>query len=272
MDLFLRKTYKPQHSQNRMHYEGDVLRAREHFYNSKRKGNLFFLLFKRFSWMNQFIYPGDKGIEVGCGTGVSKEFIKTDNFKISDFTEYDYLDFKNIDALNTGFPDGSFDYVVSSNMIHHVPYPMRFFDEMYRILKPGGRLIIQEINGSWFMRLVLRIMRHEGYCYEVDVFDRNRICTDPEDLWSANCVIPNLVFDNKKKFFENVNGFELSHDGYSEFITLFNSGGVISKTRFVPLNNFLLKVVWSVDSLLCKMAPGIFALQRQIVLTKKQIK
>jgi SAM-dependent methyltransferase len=269
MDLFLRKTYKPVHAENRMKHEGDVQRARTLFYERGKRGNLYFLLSKRFGWMNEFIHAEDRGIEVGCGTGVSKEFISCRQYQITDFTDFDYLDFKNIDALNTGFTNESFDFVVSSNMIHHVPYPVRFFEEMHRILKPGGKLLIQEINGSWCMRAILRLMRHEGYSYDVNVFDRNMICTDPEDLWSANCVIPNLLFDNRAKFNQYIQGFDVRKASYSEFFTFLNSGGVIAKTAYLPLPGFLLKICWAVDDLLCKIAPGMFALQCQIVLEKK---
>lgn len=269
MDLFLRKTYKPDHSQNRMKHEGDVLRARDLFYKSRKKGNLYFLLKHRFEWMNRFIHEGERGLEVGCGTGVSKEFIASDLYTISDFTDFEYLDHKNIDALATGFKEHSFDFVVSSNMIHHVPYPIRFFEEMHRILKPGGRLLIQEINGSWCMRAILRLMRHEGYSYDVNVFDRNMICTDPEDLWSANCVIPNLLFDDLKRFEKEVPMFKTVHTSYSEFFTFLNSGGVIAKTASIPLPGFLLAVCRAVDQVLAFVAPSFFPLQRQIVLVKK---
>jgi ubiquinone/menaquinone biosynthesis C-methylase UbiE len=194
------RKYKPKdHGENRMKNEGDVILARENFYEFKNK-NLEFLIRKRFSWMNKFINKNHQGIEVGCGTGVSKEYIKNDNYMISDFSEHNFLDYKNIDALNTGFKDESFDFVVSSNMIHHVPYPMKFFNEMHRILKSEGLLIIQEINCSYMMMKLLRLMRHEGFDFTIDVYDSNLICTDEDDLWSANCAIPNLLFDNILKF------------------------------------------------------------------------
>src|SRR6185295_784219 len=99
-----------------------------------------------------------------CGIGVSKLFLKNPKqLLLTDFTEDDWLDVKNVDALATPFEAENFDFVLSSNMIHHVPYPGKFFHEMHRILKPGGVLLIQEINASFFMRLILRLMRHEGY-------------------------------------------------------------------------------------------------------------
>ena len=257
------------HGENKMQHEGDILRARNYFFSKGESGNLYFLLRHRFEWMNDFINDGETGLEVGCGTGVSKTFIKAINFKISDFTEFDFLDYKNIDALNTGFGDQTFDFVVASNMIHHVPYPMRFFDEMQRILKPGGRLIIQEVNASWCMRFILKLMKHEGYNYQVDVFNRDEIATDPDDLWSGNDVIPNLLFDNKDYFIQKVNGFSIIKYSFSEFLLFLNSGGVIAKTKHIPLPYFFLKLVFLADKALVKISPSFFALQRQIVLLKK---
>jgi ubiquinone/menaquinone biosynthesis C-methylase UbiE len=208
MNLFmiLRQAYSAAHPENRMKHEGDVARAREHFFSSNSH-NLRHLLQSRFSWMNKYIPEDGRGLEVGCGTGISKEFIKAREYIISDYAEHPWLDACNVDALNTGFPDTSFDFVVSSNMVHHVPYPVRFFKEMARILKPGGVLLIQEINASLFMRMLLRLMRHEGYSFDVNVFDPDEVCTDPHDLWSANCAIPNLLFDNPGKFHAQVPQF-----------------------------------------------------------------
>lgn len=259
--------YKSKHAENRMKYEGDTLRARNYFYNSA-PDNLKLLLQKRYVWMNEYIAEEAVGIEVGAGTGVSKEFIKSKNYKITDYTENEWLDSKMIDALNTGIHSESLDFVVSSNMIHHVPYPMRFFSEMSRILKRNGVLIIQEINCSSLMRYLLRIMRHEGYDFSIDVFDQDFICTDPADLWSANCAIPNLLFDQVDVFTKKQESFRIIHSSYSECLLFINSGGVISKTFCIPLPRFLNKLIAKIDEVLVRFSPQVFALQRQIVLQK----
>jgi SAM-dependent methyltransferase len=263
------KKFKPKsHEENRMFFEGDTLRARNNFKNNV-SNNLFFLLKNRFEWMNNFIKNDDVGIEVGAGTGISKEFIKTKKFSVTDFADNEWLDQKMVDALNTKIEDESLDFVISSNMIHHVPYPILFFEEMFRILKPGGKLIIQEINCSYSMRFLLRLMRHEGYDFTINVFDRDLICTSPTDLWSANCAIPNLLFDEVNNFNRNIPYFKVLHTGFSEFFIFINSGGVISKTFFIPLPFLILKIVNSIDKLLCKISSTVFALQRQIVLEKR---
>lgn len=263
----LKKTYIPQHKENRMKNEGNVGKARTDFINFSNN-NLKFLLKNRYKWMNEYIKEDSKGIDVGCGAGISKFYIKSKNFILTDYASNDWLDVKNVDVLNMPFESESFDFVVSSNMIHHIPYPFKFFKEMYRVLKPGGVLLIQEINTSFFTRLFLRIMRHEGYSFKVDVFNEEAVCTNPNDLWSANCAIPNLLFDDEQKFKRNVPYFKIIRNKYCEFLTFLNSGGVIAKTFYIPLPLFLIKIIKFIDDILVKMFPRIFALQRQIVLKK----
>lgn len=267
----LNRAYHPRHDQNRMRHEGNVALAREQYLSGRVPENLRRLLAGRYLWMNDFIRPGDVGLEVGCGTGLSKQFIQAKEYYLSDLDEYDWLDFKNVDALATPFDDASFDFVVNSNMIHHVASPLRFFAEMHRILKPGGRLIIQEINASLLMRLLLRLMRHEGYSYDVNVFDPNAVCTDPNDLWAANCVIPNLLFDDRQAFARHVAGFDFVHHRFGECLCLINSGGVIAKTVYLPLPRAAVRCLEAVDSVLTSWFPGLLALQRQIVLQRRPV-
>jgi putative flippase GtrA/SAM-dependent methyltransferase len=265
----LTETYSPRHDENRMQHEGDTHRARAYYFE-KAPQNLKVLLKHRYKWMNRFIGSDDLGVEVGCGTGISREFIHSKRFYLSDVSDYDWLDYKHVDAMNTPFENGSFDFVVSSNMIHHVAQPLLFFSEMERILKPGGRLIIQEVNASLAMRIALRLMRHEGYSYEPNVFDRDQICNDPADPWSANCAIPNLLFDDHEQFERHVPAFKMVHASFREFACMFNCGGVIAKTTCIRLPKWMVYVMYGIDTVLTAVAPGLFAMQRQIVLEKRK--
>jgi SAM-dependent methyltransferase len=266
----LRRTYLPRHNQNLMQHEGDTARARQAYFDGGST-NLRVLLRNRYEWMNQFIKSDDIGVELGCGTGLSKEFIRAKKFLLSDVAGYDWLDVKHVDALATPFEDASFDFVVCSNMIHHVAHPLVIFREIERILKPSGRLIVQEVNASLTMRFLLRAMRHEGYSYERDVFDSAAVCNDPQDPWSANCAIANLLFDDAARFERFVPEFRVIHSSYSECISMINSGGVIAKTFYVPLPNWLLRIVSRFDTFLTQCFPQMFAMQRQIVLEKQAV-
>jgi SAM-dependent methyltransferase len=268
MDLPLRKKFTPLHTDNRMRHEGDVVKARDYFINNNNK-NLYELVKGRNEWMNDYINENDKGIEVGSGSGLSKFFIKNKNFQLTDYTLHDWLDIPNVDALDLPFQDNELDFIVSGNMIHHVPYVMNFFEEMNRVLKPGGKLIIQEIYSSYLMRLILRLMKHEGYDFNINIWDKNVICTNPNDLWSANCVIPNLLFNDMDTFKKNVPYFNVILKKHTECLMLLNSGGVIAKTRYIPLARPLLNLVKGFDKFLCKIAPRQFAMQMQLILVKK---
>ncbi|ATC64733.1 methyltransferase type 11 [Nibricoccus aquaticus] len=265
--LLLRKPYFPDPNANRMNHVGDVVRAREN-YLKYRPSNLTYLLRKRFEWMNDFIRPGESGIEVGCGTGLSKLFIVAPDFILTDYADHPWVEVK-VDALNMPYADASLDYIVSSNMIHHLATPAQFFKECQRVLKPGGRIIIQEINTSLAMRAILRAMRHEGYSFEPDVFSFDVICNDPRDLWSANCAIPRILFDDQARFEREQTAFKITHKKFTEFMLFPLSGGVIAKTKTINLPKVFLGLVNALDGLLCAIAPQHFALQRQIVLEKR---
>jgi SAM-dependent methyltransferase len=268
MDLLLKKKFAPPHNANRMKDEGDVAKARDYFINNKNI-NLYELVKDRNEWMNAFIEENDKGIEVGAGSGLSKFFIKNKNFKLTDYATHDWLDITNVDALHLPFQNNELDFIISGNMIHHVPYVMNFFEEMNRVVKPGGKLIIQEIYSSYLMRLILRLMKHEGYDFNINIWDKKIICTNPDDLWSANCVIPNLLFNDMDVFKKNIPYFDVILKRHTECFMFLNSGGVIAKTKYIPLAKPLLKLVKGFDKLLCKIAPKQFALQMQLVLVKK---
>jgi hypothetical protein len=55
-----------------------------------------------------------------------------------------------MDAMNLEFPDASFDAAVAPYVITTVPDPARTMDEMARVVKPGGELIIVNHIRSYF--------------------------------------------------------------------------------------------------------------------------
>ena len=58
------------------------------------------------------------------------------------------------DLIDQNYPDESFDAIVSKHVIEHVPDPLRFLIECYRILRPEGRLVFYTPHAdSWGHRL-----------------------------------------------------------------------------------------------------------------------
>ena len=99
---------------------------------------------------------GDRVLEVGCGTGVlAREVIKrvgTDGSVVGlDLSESmlgvargicPEVDFRQGDAMDLPFDDESFDVAIASFMLMFVPDPVQAVGEMWRVLKPDGRLVI----------------------------------------------------------------------------------------------------------------------------------
>lgn len=48
------------------------------------------------------------------------------------------VEFRVSSASDTGLKDNSMDLVLSTNTLHHLSEPVKAFNEIYRILKPGG--------------------------------------------------------------------------------------------------------------------------------------
>ncbi len=263
----MRPAYRPRPGDDRMQGPGDVWQARAR-YLDRPSANLKVVVENRYCWMNQFIEPDARGVELGSGAGLSRDFIRCRELILTDFADYAWLDVHHVDALKTPFEDNSFDFALSVNVIHHLAQPLRFFKEMARILRPGGRLIVQDVCCSLFMRVALRLQRHEGYDYNVDVFDEAAVCTDPDDLWAGNNAIVDLLLEDESRFLRAVPWFRRVHRAHSEFLTLLNSGGVIAKTAFIRLPMPVMRLVDRVDRVLTNTLPRVFAGQVQLVFEK----
>jgi ubiquinone/menaquinone biosynthesis C-methylase UbiE len=59
------------------------------------------------------------------------------------------------------WPDASFDTVASVNTFHHLERPMRVFQEMLRVLKPGGKFVLCDFSPRGF-QIFDRIHQFEG--------------------------------------------------------------------------------------------------------------
>ena len=255
-------------NENRMKNFGNIKEALKSFEENKNK-NLYFALKQRFDWMNKYIKQDDIGLEVGAGPGFSKKFILNKNLKTSDLTDDQHNDYKKIDAHNTKFKDNSFDYVIASHMIHHLPYPIKFFREMHRILKKDGKLIIHEIYMSVLFQTIMIMMKHEGWDWTIDIWSESIPATGDEDLWSGNNATPHLIFDDIDAFNKNLGSyFNIEYEKILHELSYINSGGVTSKTFYIPLNYFFLNLLDNVYSILSKPFPKIFALNRCLVLKR----
>lgn len=89
-------------------------------------------------------YVKGKTLDVGCGM---RPYEKTYFAGASEYIGCDYLSDRSrpdvvCSATDLTFPDTAFDTVVSTEVLEHVPDPQRAMNEMRRVLKPGGHLIL----------------------------------------------------------------------------------------------------------------------------------
>lgn len=264
--IFLKKDFFPKHEDNIMKNEGDLNSARIEFIKN-RFSNVDFLLRKRYKWMEAEIGLSQNIIEVGSGSGFSKLYINK-NIILTDAVKNPWID-NFLDATKMSFKDNSMDVIIASHTIHHFYNPAKFFKECQRVLKPGGKILISEIYTSFFMRLLLKLMKHEGYSYNCNVFSTETICNDPDNLWSANCAIPEMLFSNKKKFNYHFPSLTIEKIKYCEFSIFPLSGGVISK---IPVPRFSFKALSFfsfIDQIFIYLSKSIFAMGMKVVIVKK---
>lgn len=104
----------------------------------------------------EFIDKNDSVLECACGTGAITEEIakKCRQVLATDFAEgmlkraskkcrkYANTSFRQEDITDIKCEDESFDKVVAGNVIHLLPEPEKALNELLRVVRPGGKVII----------------------------------------------------------------------------------------------------------------------------------
>ncbi|NOY10641.1 MAG: methyltransferase domain-containing protein [Archaeoglobi archaeon] len=138
--------------------------------DKKRARNFYRYFSKIYDFVNPFFYSdemrktvvdmakvakGDLVLEVGCGTGFTTEEIARrvgeENVVAVDLTpeqmekavnRFESAEFLRGDAENLPFRDSSFDASISAGSIEYWPNPQKGVQEMARVTKSGGRVVI----------------------------------------------------------------------------------------------------------------------------------
>ena len=143
--------------------------ARFYDLHSKFAEKLWFI-----KWRKKFFAPlKGKILEVGIGTGKNIDYYNKNAKVIGiDFSEKmlekarekliksgkKNITLTQMDGENLNFKDNSFDYVVTSCVFCSVPDPIRGLEEIRRVLKPTGRLIMIEHVLS--KNLIIALIEH----------------------------------------------------------------------------------------------------------------
>lgn len=130
-------------------------------------------------------------LDAGCGTGdfipallerggdvfavdVAAEMIRQAKARFCSFDSTDRIHLSVADVTNLDFPESYFDAIISVGLIEYLSHEEPVLEELYRVLKPGGILIITVPNlASPFMafetlvshgkRLIRRVFTRAGH-------------------------------------------------------------------------------------------------------------
>lgn len=130
-------------------------------------------------------------LEIGCGNGYGTTLIMK-SFGPERITAIDLdekmiararrrklegVTFKVMDASRLEFPDNEFDAVVDFGIIHHIPNWKECLEEVKRVLRPGGEILIEDLSTDSFTTwsgLILKAITDHPYdsMYSQDEFTR----------------------------------------------------------------------------------------------------
>ena len=139
-------------------------------------------------------------IEIGGGIGNLKR--RLINAVTTDIQPASWLDCV-ADAQRLPFARASAANIVMVDVLHHLEFPIVFFREATRVLRPGGRVLMVEPAITWGSSLFYRLFHHERVRTSADVLmegspDARR------DPYASNQAIPTLLATRDRERFHRL--------------------------------------------------------------------
>jgi SAM-dependent methyltransferase len=92
------------------------------------------------------IQPSSRLLNAGAGEGQYKAFFESCRYESTDittgFSSADHRLSYLSDLHHMPIQDNTYDVIVNNQVLEHVEFPQRVINEFYRVLRPGGQLIL----------------------------------------------------------------------------------------------------------------------------------
>lgn len=139
-------------------------------------------------------------LEIGGGVGNFKD--RVPDVIASDIQFGSWLDLV-ADAQRLPFADGALGNMVMLDVLHHIEFPVVFFREAARVLRPGGRIIMVEPGITWGSTLFYRFIHHEPVVMSADPLAEGSPRPD-RDPYDSNQSIPTLIATRDRERFHRM--------------------------------------------------------------------
>lgn len=175
-----------------------LLREHEHIVREKRLLRSAFLTFYTTLTRLCDTYFSVEGLELelGSGAGFFKEV--RPGLITSDVRKSPHID-RVIDALAMDIPDDSVRCIYAINVFHHLRSPDAFFQELIRVLRPGGGSILVEPHiGAFSAWMHKRLHTTEFFDPMMPGWEAHIV----SPMSGANQALAHIVFERDRKIFQ----------------------------------------------------------------------
>ena len=205
--------------------------------------------------------PNSKIVELGSGLGNIHEVIS--NCIRTDLFSYPWID-RIENAYKLSFADESVSDLILTDVFHHLRYPGTALDELYRVLRRGGRVIMLEPCISALGLLVYGALHVEPVAItkKIEWFAPEGWSPENADYYAAQGNATRIFiqkeYDLSLAQWQRVETIQLSAIGYAA------SGGY-SQPQFYPTK--LLPLIKALEKVL-DLFPQLFATRLLVILEK----
>ena len=119
-------------------------------------------------WSQVGLTPGLRVLDLGCGSGmisqaiaewvypgqvvgvdISEDLLTTAK-QLQSEKGINNLNFEQGNVYNLKFNDNFFDFIYSRLLFQHLQHPEKVLQELYRVLKPDGKICLIDVDDDWF--------------------------------------------------------------------------------------------------------------------------